>query len=295
MLAALTSSCGDGGQADERPLVVATTTILGDIVSNVTGDQARVEVLMPRGADPHDFEPSSRHAALLAEADLVVANGLGLEEGVEDILESVAGDGVRVLEVGPELDPLPFGDRDEEAGGHDHGLDPHIWLDPLRMADAARLIADELAVSHPETDWSSRAQAYAAELENAHQRITAALSAIPTERRRLVTNHDALGYLAERYGFEIVGVVIPGGSTLAEPGSEELAALVALIDAEGIRAIFADTTEPTELADAIAAEADHPVRVVVLHTGSLGAPGTAADTLIEMLEENARLIAEALA
>ncbi|HSM01787.1 MAG TPA: metal ABC transporter substrate-binding protein [Acidimicrobiia bacterium] len=292
-LAAIAPSCAGRGQTDERPLVVATTTILGDVVTNVTGDAARVEVLMPRNADPHDFEPSSRQAALLAGADLVVANGLGLEEGLEDVLESVAGDGVRVLEVASELDPLPFSVEAGDPDDHDD-LDPHVWLDPLRMADVARLVARNLHDSHPSSDWSSRAEAYAEELETAHRRISDTLSTIPPDRRRLVTNHDALGYLAARYGFEVVGVVIPGGSTLAEPGSEELAALVELIDAEGIRAIFADTTEPTALADAIAGEADHLVRVVVLHTGSLGAPGTAADTLIRMLEENARLIAEAL-
>jgi zinc/manganese transport system substrate-binding protein len=140
-----------------------------------------------------------------------------------------------------------------------------------------------------------RAEAYAAELVSADERITTILAAIPPDRRLLVTNHDALGYFADRYGFEVVGVVIPGGSTLGEPGSQEMARLVALIDSRGIPAIFADTTEPGALASAIASEAGHPVEVVLLHTGSLGKEGTAAGTLIGMLEENARLIAEALA
>ena len=295
VLTSLAPACGDG-MADDRPLVVATTTILGDIAANVVGEDARLEVIMPRGADPHDFEASSRQVALIAEADLVVANGAGLEEGLDDVLESVASDGVRVLEVAITVDPLPFDDPDATQVDDQHGqdLDPHIWLDPLRMAVVAGRIADALDEIAASDGWRTRADRYADALRAADQGILAMLDTIPLDRRVLVTNHDALGYFAERYGFEIVGVVIPGGSTLAEPGSEELAALVALVDALDIPAIFADTTEPTVLADVIAAEADHAVAVVTLHTGSLGDPGSPADTLIGMLEENARLIVEAL-
>jgi zinc/manganese transport system substrate-binding protein len=284
----IVTGCSDDAGENAGPLVVATTTILGDVVANVVGEDARVEVIMPRGADPHDLEASSRQVALIARADLVIMNGLHLEEGLEDVIEAARADGTPVFAVAPALDPLHFADGDDD-------FDPHVWLDPVRMAEAARLIAGRLAEALPGVDWASRADAYAAELEAAHGRIDALLAAVPQDRRLLVTNHDALGYFADRYGFEVVGVVIPGGSTLAEPGSEELARLVATIDALGIGAIFAETTEPADLARAISADADHPVEVVLLHTGSLGDPGTPADTLIGMLEENARLIAEALA
>ncbi|MEX0825580.1 MAG: metal ABC transporter substrate-binding protein [Acidimicrobiia bacterium] len=281
---------------DDRPLVVATTTMLGDVAANIVGESARLEVLMPRGVDPHDYEPSSQEVALLAEADLVIANGLELEEGLEDVIAGVIDDGVRVLEVAPLLDPLPFGEDDHaDEDDHDHSLDPHVWLDPLRMAQAARLIADELAKIDPSVDWSARADAYAAELEAADERIIAILASVPTDRRLLVTNHDAIGYFADRYGFEVVGVVIPGGSTLGEPGSQALADLVALIDELSVPAIFADTSEPGAVAAAVAAEAREPVAVVNLHTESLDAEGSPAATLIGMLEENARLIADALA
>jgi zinc/manganese transport system substrate-binding protein len=283
--------------ADDRPLVVVTTNLLGDVVRNVAGDDARVEVLMPLGVDPHDFEPSSRQASLVAEADLVVANGLGLEEGLEDVIDAARGDGALVLEVAELVDPLRFAEQDAgDDGGEDEpgDLDPHVWMDPIRMAQAARLIADRLADIDSSVDWEARAETYAAQLEAAHERIDALLSAVPSDRRLLVTNHEALGYFASRYGFEVVGVVIPGGSTLAEPGSEELAALVALIDELNIQAVFAESTEPSTLARAIADEADHPVTVVTLRTESLGEPGSPAGTLIGMLEENARLIADAL-
>jgi zinc/manganese transport system substrate-binding protein len=288
LVSGLLAACGEETGEDNRPLVVATTTILGDIAVNLVGDDARLEVLMPRGADPHDYEPSSRQVALLAEADLVVVNGLGLEEGLGDVIDGILGDGVRVLEVAGMLDPLPF------AGG-DQDFDPHFWFDPLRVAEAGRLIAGVLAEIDSSVDWSERADRYAVEITSANERIAAILAAVPDERRLLVTNHDALGYFADRYGFEIAGVVIPGGSTLGEPGSQELAELVALIDSLGIPAIFADTTDPSAIATAIASEAAHPVAVVTLDTGSLGDPGGPAGTLITMLEENARLIAEALA
>ncbi|MEX1207205.1 MAG: metal ABC transporter substrate-binding protein [Acidimicrobiia bacterium] len=298
----LLAACDDQTKGDERPLVVATTTILGDIAANVVGDDARLEVLMPRGADPHDFEPSSRQVALLAEADLVIANGLGLEEGLGDVIDGVRGDGVRVLEVAGMLDPLPFGggrqDEDDDDGEHDLegvNFDPHFWFDPLRVAEAGRLIASALGEIDASVDWSESADRYATELASADERIAAILAAVPAERRQLVTNHDSLGYFADRYGFEIAGMVIPGGSTLGEPGSQELAELVALIDSLGIPAIFADTTDPSPIATAIAAEVGHPVAVVTISTGSLGEPGGPAGTLIAMLEENARLITEALA
>jgi len=286
VLLALLPGCGDD-EADARPLVVATTTILGDIVANVAGPGARVEVIMPPGADPHDYSPSSRQAALIARADLVVMNGLGLEEGLTDVIGGARGDGVPVLEIAVGVDPLPIDQPPTER-------DPHVWLDPLRMAVAAGRIADALDGIAP-GDWQDRANTYADALRTADARILQSLDRVPVDRRLLVTNHGSLRYFADRYGFDVVGVVIPGGSTLAEPGSEELAALVTLIDDLQIPAIFADTTEPSTLARAIAAEADHPVAVVVLHTGSLGEPGTPADTLIGMLEENARLIAEGLA
>ncbi|MFP4311536.1 MAG: metal ABC transporter substrate-binding protein, partial [Nitriliruptoraceae bacterium] len=119
VLAACGSDTGESGAAaDEgQPQVVVTTTILGDIAANVAGEDAAVEVLMPIGADPHDFEPSAQQAASMREADLVIANGLGLEEGLLDAIAAAEEDGVRVLELGPSLDPVPY----EGTDGHDHG------------------------------------------------------------------------------------------------------------------------------------------------------------------------------
>ena len=300
-----TDSAGvvESAPQSERLLVAATTTILGDLVANVVGADADLVVLLPVGADPHDYRASAAQVALLHDADLVVANGLGLEEGILDVLEAAEADGINLLEVGDLLDPLPFGGHDEEGDGdgdededHAHsGADPHFWMDPLRVAEAARLIAQALASLEGSIDWMARADSYASAIEELHEEIQAILAPIPNEDRALVTNHDALGYFADRYGFEIIDTVIPGGATLAEPSSAELAALVERIRETGTPALFAETIEPTVLAEALAAEAGSGIEVVELYTGSLGEPGSGADTLIGMLREDARRIADALA
>ncbi len=290
----LVGGCGDSGSDDTGnddagPSVVVTTTILGDVLTNIVGDAASVQVLLPPGTDPHEYQPSSQQVAAIASADLVVANGLGLEESLIDVLDSAAEDGANVVEIAPLVDPLPFS-REPAAG-----LDPHVWLDPLRMADAVRLIAVELAAVDQSGDWPQRAEMFADELIATHDTITDMLAGIPTDARVLVTNHDVLGYFAERYGFEIAGTIVPGGTTLADPSSAELADLVTLMAHRDIPAIFVETTEPQALAEAIAAELDHDVAVVPLHTESVGEPGSGAETLIGMLQTNAALIAEALA
>ena len=238
LLCLITVACSPTAKpGSEDPLVVATTTILGDMASAVVGDQATVETLMPPGADPHDFQPSSQQVALINGAELVIANGLGLEEGFIDVLDAAQADGVNVLELGPLIDPIPFAD-----GGPDElGDDPHFWNDPIRAAMGAEVIADALSDVDPSVDWASRATDYGNELRDLASEIEVMLQEIPDADRKLVTNHDSLGYFADRYGFEIVGVVIPGGSTLAEPSSAELANLVQVMREQDVRVIFAET------------------------------------------------------
>ncbi len=281
----LVAACGGGTGADDGPLVVATTSILGDVVAQVVGDEARVEVLMPRGADPHDFQASARQAASLREALLVVANGLGLEEGLEEVLAAAESEGVNLLEVAPLLDPIPLRESTD--------LDPHVWLDPLRVADAAGILATRLEAVAAGS-WSSRADEYRGRILEVHRQIEQMVEPLPSARRKLVTSHDALGYFAARYGFEVVGVVSPGGSTLGEPSAAELAALAALMQQEGIPAIFVDSTERTALARALADEVATGVGVVPVHIGSLGGPGSGAETYLDMLLTTAALIVGAL-
>jgi zinc/manganese transport system substrate-binding protein len=286
--AVLLAGCGTAaGPGDDVPLVVATTSIMGDIASSVVGDEGNVEVLIPIGVDSHDFQPSAQQASLIAGADLVVANGLGLEEGLADILSSAEADGIEVIELAPLVDPIPF-------AGQDGSDDPHFWMDPIRVGDAAVALATDLAALRPAGTWMDRAQQYAREMKDVDGVVADLLAAVPEESRSMVTNHEAFGYFAQRYGFEVTGVVIPGGSTLAEPSSAELAALVDEMRRDGARVIFAETTQPTALADAVAAELGEEVEVVELFTESLGPEGSGAETLADLLETNAGRIAESL-
>jgi zinc/manganese transport system substrate-binding protein len=273
--------------------VVATTSIWGDVMVNLVGSDGKVDVLIPLGADPHEYQPSASQAAALREADLVVSNGLGLEQGLGDVLTAAASDGVTVLAIGDQLDPQPFvsADIDSQVAGR---LDPHVWLDPQRVAAASRILAEQLTIIEPGVAWGERAEAYADRLLALDEEISASVATIPVQSRKLVTNHDALGYFARRYGFTIIGTVIPGGSTLAEPSSADLATLVEVIRAANVHAIFAETTESSALSEAVADELGAGVEVVELFTGSLGGPGSGAETLIELLGTSAERITDAL-
>ena len=286
--------CSSSGEDSGGIRVVATTTVLGDLAQNVIGDAGEVVVLMPIGVNPHDFQPSAQQVAAIQRADLVVANGLGLEEGLSDVLEAAASDGVRVWEVGLDIDPRLFVEA-PDADEHDEGLlDPHFWLDPLKDADAARLLAGHLSEIDPDRDWSAGADAYVAELGQIHEESVEMLAAVSDADRKLVTNHRAFGYFSDRYDFEMIGTVIPGGATLANPSSSELASLVETIEREQVPAIFTETVESDVLARTVAAEVGYDIEIIELYTGSLGEPGTEGETLLGLLRANARRIADAL-
>ena len=306
----------DSTPSQSAPSVVVTTTILGNVVSDIAtcavGDDSSVTVLMPLGADPHDFQASSAQVAQMAKADLIVANGLGLEEGMMDAIENIEADGGPVMEIASLLDPLPFGYADEHAEddhadhdhsaeedaaeeeAHDHGdFDPHFWFDVERMARAAELIGAELALTGGEA-YETCGVSVAADIRATELEVITVLEEIPESDRILVTDHDSLGYFADRYDFRIVGVVIPGGSTLGETNSQELAALVATMTTEDVAAIFGDTVTNSELLDVLASEVDSDVSVIQLYVGSLGGPDSGAETYREMMLTNAGLIAQGL-
>jgi len=299
---------------------VVSTTVLGGVVSDIArcaeGDDQAVTVVMPVGVDPHDFQPSSAQVASMVAADLVIVNGLGLEEGLLPALDSIGSDGARVLEIGELIDPLPFGaeaeehsedehhddhaDEDHSEPGaeeddHAHGAyDPHFWMDMDRMAAAARLIGEEVEAFGAE-GYLACGEEVAASIEGAEQELLDTLAGVPDARRILVTDHDALSYFAESFGFRVIGVVIPGGSTLGEPNSQELAALVSVIQDQDVPAIFGDATLSNEILEILAAEAGRDVQVVSLFIGSLGGPDSGATSYEEMMMTNADRIAQALA
>lgn len=280
------AACTTGPAEPEGTLrIIVTTSIVGDVVSNVVGDHAEVSVLIPNGGDPHEFQLSAKQVAELRDADLVVAIGLGLEPSIAKALDDAATDGTRVLELGPSVDPRSYPDGSP---------DPHIWFDPLRMIDATRLIADALDELDSATDWSANAEAYVDQLTDADEQIATLIAVLSADQRKLVTNHESFGYFADRYGLEVVGVIIPGGSTLANPSSAELAELVQVVNELAVPVIFAETTESSELAIAIAGETTQPVTVVELLTESLAPAGQPGDSLISLLLVDAERIVAGL-
>ena len=313
VVAPLLAACGDGGASGggDGPSIVVTTTILGDVVDDLVGDDATVTVVMPVNADPHEFQPSARQAAEIREADLLVANGGGFEAGLEDTIHGAEDDGVEVFEAIDHVPTLDVAETDEDHadeeadeddggdGGDDHGhegVDPHFFTDPARMATAAQALADTLVEAVPELDtdaFRERAAATVAELQALDAEVEQTLAVVPPERRKLVTNHDVFAYFADRYGFEVVGAVIPSVTTQASASAGEIDELAATVRAEGVPAVFADTSSPEDLADALADEAGD-VEVVALYSESLGEAGSDADTYPGLMRTNATRIAEAL-
>jgi len=286
--AAGTGTAGTG----DRPRVVVTTNILGDVVGELVGDQVDVVTLMPPGADPHSVEISAREAAEMLDADLVVSNGLGLEEGLQQHVDAAGAAGVPVVEAGDLIEPLAYVDGDAEGEP-----DPHLWTDTGRVLDVVDGLEPVLAteVDGIDVDRLTVATAsYRSQLETLDAELTATFAAIPAERRALVTNHHVFGYLAERWGFRVVGAVLPSGTTLAAPSASDLADLTEAIEEAGVATIFADSSQPDRLVQVLADEADVDVEVVALHTESLSAPGGGAATYLEMMRSNEQLISHGL-
>jgi ABC-type Zn uptake system ZnuABC Zn-binding protein ZnuA len=265
---------------------------------------------MGRSIDPHTFEITPGVARTASEADVVLVNGIGLDDFLLDDIEGANGevrivtvtDGIELIEGGHEHE-----DEDEHEGeaedehdedDEDHeegGFDAHVWQDPLRVKVMVANIAAALAEVDPDNadDYQANAEAYQHTLDETHAEIQALIDEIPQESRKLVTNHEALTYFADRYGFEIVGTVIPGTSTEADPSAGELAELSELIEHESVRAIFTEQLVDPRVAEQLAS--DTGVEIVYdLYTDSIGEPGSPGETLHGMLLENARLISEAL-
>lgn len=279
---------GCAGVVDERPSVYVTTNILGDVVSEIAGDRIDVVTLMPPGADPHSFELSARQAAELRDADLIVANGLGLEEGLDQHVDAAAAEGVPVFEAGDRVDVLEYADG--------AGPDPHIWTDPtqvIRVVDSIAPMLADLDGAHAE-EILAAAEDYRASLVALDGEMASALAQIPAEHRALVTNHHVFGYLARRYDVTLLGAAIPGGTTLAAPSPSDLQELVTAIDEAGVGTIFAESSQPDRLVQVLADEADRDVAVVELITESLAPAGEPGDSYLDMMRVNTERIAQGL-
>jgi ABC-type Zn uptake system ZnuABC Zn-binding protein ZnuA len=273
--------------APGKPLrVVATTTLVAEVARMVGGDDITLTTLVGPGFDPHTYEPTPQDARALAEADVVLINGLGLEKFLEDNL-LLAGSTAPFLSLS---DGIPPRHIDQGSGE----LDPHVWLDPRNVMQWTSNAADGLAHLDPAhaDDYRQRAAAYRQDLESLDQQVTAQLETIPADQRKLVTDHDTLGYFAARFGFTVIGAVIPSASSSAEASAQELAALEDSIRREGVRAVFVAAEVNPGLAQQVAD--DTGARLVPLHLESLTGPDGAAPTYLALMQSNVEAIAAGL-
>jgi zinc/manganese transport system substrate-binding protein len=284
--------------SDDRPRVVVTTNILGDITQEIVGDEADVTVLMKPNADPHSFGLSAMQAAELERADLVVFNGLGLEENVLRHVEAAREAGVATFEAGKAADPLTFQAHDDGGPEGEAGQpDPHFWTDPDRVRKAARLIADQVVENVDGVDEKTirdNAGRYDGQLADLTAWMDKSFDRIPEQRRALVTNHHVFGYLAERFGFRVIGAVIPSGTTLASPSSSDLRSLTEAMRKAGVQTVFADSSQPTRLAEVLRTELGGGVRVIELYSESLTEKGKGAGTYLQMMRANTTAMTDGL-
>lgn len=280
--------------------VVTTTTVLADFVRQVAGNRAEVHALVPAGVDPHTFDPSPGDAVRVSQADLLVMNGLGLDEWLQGFVEQAGASEVRLVELAEDLDGVEYLEGDEhhdedqhhdEDEADDHAYNPHLWMNARYARLYVDRLADELAAvdAGGEAEYRANAEAYGAQLMNLDDSIRLQLAEIPQEDRRVVSFHHAFPYFAEAYGLEIVGVLVevPG----REPGAAEVAELIAAIRASGARLILAEAQFSDQLAQTLAAETDSVV-VSTLYTDALGDPP--ADTFVGAMRWNVEQILQAL-
>ncbi|MFH0751674.1 MAG: metal ABC transporter substrate-binding protein [Chloroflexota bacterium] len=263
-VALLAAACSAGGATPDpaSPSVVVTYPILGAVVADLVGARAAVTVLMGNGVDPHDWSPSAKDIERVEKADLVVANGLDLEEGLAKPLAEAEKRGVVVFRA---TDHVAIRQTAAgPAGDAGAGGDPHLWVDPLAMRDVVLALVP--ALGSVGIDVADRAAALAGRLVDLDAATRATLAVVPEARRLLVTGHESMGYFADRYGFRLVGAVVPGLTSQGEVAAGQLADLRAAIEAEGVTVIFAEIGTPAAVVEAIGRETGAAVVELPSHT-----------------------------
>jgi zinc/manganese transport system substrate-binding protein len=292
--AALLAGCNHTTSSPDnegRKTIVVTYSILGSLVKDAIGDRADVVVMMPNGADPHEWEPSAKDIAELNNADLIVRNGLDLEGGMKDALDRAAEQGVATFTASDHItvrtvgegEGLPTGDPDQTVGAKD----PHLWMDPLTLRDALTALGPVLAAQG--IDASAGIAAVDQSLDQLNNEVTTILAGVPPANRKLVTGHESLGYFAKRYGFTLIGALIPSLTTQAGVSAKALSELADKVEQEGVKAVFTELGTPPQVADSIGHETG--VEVVELATHKLPPDGKYSTFLTDI----ARKVAAALA
>lgn len=271
-----TTGSGDG------PNVVATTTIAGDLVRNVGGDRAQVTTILPVNADPHDYEPRPSDAQAVSDADLIVRSGGEVDDWLGDVVTSAGADAAQ-------LDLID----DVRTRKGEGGVDPHWWQNPQNAIAAVEATRAALVKADPDgaATYDANAKAYTEQLTAMDTATAACMDDIPASQRKLVTNHDAFGYFADRYDIDLVGTVIPSLSTQSQASAGEVTDLVKTIKAEGVKTIYAENTVNPKLEQAIADRAGAKVGPQ-LWSDSLGPKGSTGATYLDMLRFNAGTLAD---
>lgn len=272
--------------------VVAVETFLADIARNVAGDRLKIEALMPVGADPHGFEPTPQDSRKLAESNVLIINGAGFEEFLNKLLQNAGGTRL-IIEASKGLESRAL--QADEPHDQDNPGDPHFWFDPTRTVHYVENIRDGLTHADPAGAevYKANADAYITKLNALDADIKQRVSAIPPQNRKLVTDHDTFGYFADRYGFEIVGMIVPSFTTADSSTAQQVAGLIDRIKATGAKAIFIETSANPALANQIARDTGAQV-VTGLYTHSLSELNGPAPTYIQMLQYDAQKIVDAL-
>lgn len=287
-----TPAAGGSTAAGAKLDVVATTPVVADFVRNVGGDMVTVNQILKPGVDPHDYEASPADVKAIADADLVVKSGVGLESWLDDTVSS-AGYSGEVIDTSKGVDIRKGNGEEEQAEG-----DPHIWHDPRNAAIMVQGIAAALGAKDPadKAAYDRNAAAYTAKLTALDTADQAKIASIPAAQRKLVTNHDAFGYYCERYGITFVGSIIPSFDTSAELSGNDLSNLVAKIKSSGAKAVFSESSLPPKTAQTVASEAG--VEVVggedSLYADGLGPEGSPGGTYLGAEQHNTDTIVKAL-
>ncbi len=289
--------CGSSSESGgDGPTVVATTTQIGDFARNVVGDRGTVVQILQPNADAHDFEPTSDDMKAVADADVIIANGLHLDDWITELRTSsgtnaalvIASTGITPRETGE--DDHDHADEAEHAdeGGQGHGAeDPHVWMDPANARTMITNIEKAVTDAAPANaaTYAANADAYRAELDGLEKRLDTMIAEVPAAERRIVTDHDAFGYLTSRFGITTAGTILPSLSTSAEPSAKDLARLADEVKTARVRVIFPEAAISPKLSQALAKETGARIGSV-LYADSLGPEGSGAETYIDMMTSN---------
>ena len=280
-----------------QPLkVVATTSLIADVVHNIGGDTIELTTLIGANQDPHSYEATPSDLVTLEQAHIIFINGWDLEEQLAETIEENYSATASIISAG--IEPLALGDSDHDHGDSDHdhddhgNFDPHVWFSIANVEQWATNAADALTALDPDNNelYAENLASYLSELQTLRSEVEQQLADIPVDTRKLVTNHAAFGYFAHDYHFTLIGTIIPAASTSAEPSASDLVALIETMTRENVCTLFTETSQSTLLAETVAGDLDHcnAVQLLPLYTESVGKGDT--NTYIGMFRSNVETI-----